>query len=444
MGCLSQINEEKKTHKWYAQQLKENTVATFNPLAGLSLLEIGNIESKLNNFKNKLVGLNAEWLQKDPDNTYQVFSETLKGLDENATSEFKIDLLKVARTGLKSPRYIIKYLPFLYTQLFDKEVRTRLQALQFVDILIENFPQLVTDTLLATVDAFSEDPEIAIRAQVLTIVGTIAQSSKIELSDKHIHYVEAAFRQNYVFIIQQAVIAARYIYSKMSPNQVEVLALNLANLASTPPDTNHGDLQENALSVLTQIAFTHTKYLTTVVDKLIYPLAIKPTQESGDKYIDVLKDLQDAHPVYGGYWLKACLHYLSVSVRDKYNSSFDPRNAYYKDLFESPIELLNRFKPTLLSTALKVSARDPIDGMQFIFLFCYLEYFQQAKTVCESIQKGISATKSNESLLNLLSAILKSIESFLATGKSTDIIAKISQAKDELQKLRPSPDTATA
>jgi len=436
IGCLSQVNEERKTHKWYVQQLKDEKIATFNPLAGMNVWDIEHIEIKLNSYKDKLVGLLADWLQKDPDNTYQVFSETLKGLDEKANPEFKTDLSKAARKGLSSPRYIVKYLPQLYTQLFDKDVTIRLQALYFLDKLIEDYPQLVTDTLLGIIDAFSADPEITIRAQVLTLVGTIAQSPRFELTDQHIHYVEAAFRQKYVYIIQQAVGAARYIYQKMSMAQMEQLALDLAGMALNAGNPKHGDLEESALSLLIEISLVHTQYLPGVVQNIILPLCKIRRDKMDKKYVDVLKDIKDIHPKYSGIWIKALIEYLSVSERDKYNPSFDPRNWHYKELFDSPIKLLNRYKPELLSAAKTVAGKDPIDGLNFIFLFCFLEYYPEATTVCELIQSSIASTKSNETILQVISAIKNSIECFTMTGEPAEIRDKIYQTKNELQNLR--------
>jgi hypothetical protein len=435
IGCLSRINDEKQAHRHYLEELKSNRVSSFNPLAGLDHWDIDLHESSLNSFRSNLVDMAAILLDKKPESTYPIFSDVLANLGETYVPAFKTDLLAVAMKGLNSPRYIAQYLPFLYSTLFDRDVNNRVQAIHFLRNLIDEFPQLVTETLLAIVDVFPDDPEISVRANNLLLVNSIALSPKFLLTDSHIGYVEKAFRQNYIYILKRAVTAARNVFPKMSVDQVTVLSLDLANLALMN-DPKNEDLAEQALSVLIELSLANSQFLDAVVVRIISPLCKSDDVQKSRKYVEELERIKTLYPKYSIIWLKDALGHLSKTWPDRYNNSFDPRNAIYKSIFNCSHRLLNRCKAEIVAAGEVIAGRDPIDALNFIYLFCRFHFYNEAIDLIGLIESKVADTKSNDFLLTTIRLIKRLVDSFTESSSVTAIQKKIQQSKNELQILR--------
>jgi hypothetical protein len=439
IGCLSQINDERHAHRHYLEEIKAGKVSTFNPLAGMGYWDIDFLESNLNRYRSKLVDMAGTLLDRKPESTYPMFSEVLTKLAEPYVPQFKTDLLEIAMKGLNSPRYITQYLPLLYSHLFDKDVNNRVQGIHFLRNLIDDYPQLVTETLLNLVDVFAYDPEIAIRANNLLLVNSIAQSPKFELTDKHVGYVEKAFKQSYIYILDRAVTASRNVFPSMAADQVKVLSLELANLAVVE-DPNNEELREHALSVLLDISMVNPQFLDAVVSQILSPRCKSDDPQKSRKYVEKLEEIKKQYPKYSIIWLKEALGYLTRSHPDRYNAHFDPRNGVYRSIFDSSYRLLTRCKADLAAAGKAIAAHNPIDALNFIYLFCHFQFYKEAIDLIDQIRKSVADTKANEVLLGVVGLINRMIDCYTESSSFATIKDRIKETKDELQILRPKLD----
>jgi hypothetical protein len=439
LGCLSTVNEEKKTFLWYREQLGDDQKpATFNQLLNKNILDIDHDENRIDHCKDELISILADELRRTPDRCFPIFMGVLTPLDSQQAGGYKTDLTVVALKGLTEPKYVALYIPHLYTFLFDPyEKNVRVQSMYFLRNLIEDFPELVTDPLMGLVDAFHNDPEIRIRAEVVTIVSRIAESEKFTLTKEHIDYVLAGLKDKYIMVISRSVMAVRQVLRHLSPKQIGAVVGDLGNW--TPPEIaeRHRDIQKSAVWALLDIAALYPRFLPTVVKNAIRPLCSLANQYVADDYIEMLGDVQAEHPEFRIDWLEAVLGYIATTRREPTSSAFDQRIRFFDTLFAAPYRDLLTLKDRLLKAAADIVKIDPIDACHFIYLFGEMEWFDEIQAICRQIQEQVANAKANQGLLTGVRIFRLTTEIFGNPSLIKEQIQeKITEIKNELSTTR--------
>ncbi|THF53009.1 hypothetical protein E6C50_02030 [Flavobacterium supellecticarium] len=202
LGFLIAALKEKNTFNWNKNNLNSITT-TFNPLIGLNVYDIMDLETKistkLNNVKDILVNL----VPVDETSNFAEIITIIRNLDSKKTEDVdvKIYLISVIRSSIKSNISLVQILPDTYNWLLDiNALPVRMEALKLLAVLLKNhfaiIPQTIFDLLLLLI----KDDDIVIRKFAIDAYGQILVKKPSSIPKEVTDYLLDQYDSRYVGI----------------------------------------------------------------------------------------------------------------------------------------------------------------------------------------------------------------------------------------------------
>jgi hypothetical protein len=414
LGCLSALIEEKKLFQWYEKELhnEEGKVSTFNPLRGMPFIDIHLAEMRIGKYITEIKDLLQDDITQKPESSYPQLLQVLVELHCATQGLYKKELISVLTAALRAPRYIAQFIPHLYTCLFDTtEPEVRYAALDFLDALIRNFPPLVTDTLLTIIDAFSEDADVGVRGKICDLIGSIACSERLRITEGHITYIQKGFLDKKLYVLRKSVKAVKHIHHSLSVTQFRYVFQILVDLEKTYIEEKHKEFRDEITDTLFIIIDRYPKLYQFFIDNYAIPGSRSSDTRAAGKYLAKLKTIKDKHPQYTKAWYLELLHYLGKTHRDPF-SSYDKRSGLINQLFSVPYDIFAGNILDFSKTAAEISKRDPIDSVSFLFVLGHFEMYEQIGELTSKIEQQIPPVMANLALLKIV-GVIKSCSSVM-------------------------------
>lgn len=206
-GYVITVIQKKITFNWFCEELKNTgkPATTFNPLAGKSYADISieqmEIERKIGFAKNMAKHLVA----LDPDNYNSQILASIKNLDSKKDGVLKCQLIDLLRDSVKDPVTLSRMLPDIYNFLFDIDSEDiREMGVRFAIHIMDNFPDVVTQNLLATLKIFLKDQSVGVRGRAIEAYGVILKKYPEENDPQCIQNIINGLIDKFVFVQKAA------------------------------------------------------------------------------------------------------------------------------------------------------------------------------------------------------------------------------------------------
>jgi len=147
VGHLVQLNIDRKQFNWYRQDAANSSqpATTFNPLIGMSFLDIQNIEQGMHNDFRGTANLITKYITRQPEKHFPGITAVLQKLDSKTEGPFKSKIIDILQKGLKDIVSVSKLLPAIYGYLQDPDSEdVRGSGMNYFIHVLIHFPQLVT------------------------------------------------------------------------------------------------------------------------------------------------------------------------------------------------------------------------------------------------------------------------------------------------------------
>jgi hypothetical protein len=416
LGLLITTLKEKNTFNWNKDNLDSNTT-TFNPLIGLNLYDIMDLETKistkLNNIKDILVNLVKE-------NEIENFEEIIKiirNLDSKKPEDvdIKIYLISVIRFSIKSNISLVQILPDIYNWLLDMNaLPVRMEALKLLAILLENhfviIPQTIIDLLLILI----KDEDIIIKKFAIDAYGEILVKNPSLVSEEVINYLLDQYDSRYIGI-SHAMSGLTYsllnLLSEGKHGKLYGKVVIMLNSHCSQKVKDHDFCQK----LLKQAIFLNRKvnhenfvpYEKNIVINYLLPDCSNLDFYKAENAIKLLKELRRKNDDLNDLWLSSTLafiykyppHRLEMSISNSFRKGFY-REMYYlrrSDMAKESESIIKYLKNHLNETDLY-----DYDIINILNIFGYFSLHSENLNLCNYIIENVENVPSKKYFFNVV------------------------------------------
>lgn len=302
-------------------------------MQSLNIHEVDLYKLKCESFIIQASDIIENLLKKDQ-SKYKYLINIILNLETIRNETFKCRLIGILRESINNPLFLADILPNIHNFLFDVEsTMVRCEGVKFVEYLIENHPQIVTQTLIDTIKIFLEDPDTGVRGYTIEAFGSIITNFPEQVEKNQLYIIINAITDKYVFVHKKATRLSYKIFPFIDDDQKYLLLNGIMALEKIYFKENDIDFCERLISILLFI----TKERPSIYNKIVKNHIVKYC--NSDEYYTAVKALKRLTHIreqaseFNDLWLQQALLFLEKTQPD--HSSLDYRN----DLFEAMYEL---------------------------------------------------------------------------------------------------------
>jgi hypothetical protein len=408
-GYVIAVIQKKITFTWYLEELKSSAKpsVTFNPLVGKSYADISTEQMEIDRKIGSAKSMAKHLVALDPDNYNLQILVSIKNLDSKKDGILKCQLIDLLRDSVKDPVTLSRMLPDIYNFLFDldsEEVRE--MGVRFAIHILENFPEVVTKNLLATLKIFLKDQSVGVRGRAIEAYGVVLRKYPEENDAECIQSVLNGLIDKFVFVQKAAAGISYQVFPFLNPVQKAVWEQYLLGQEDYYFKKEEYDYCEKLIDRLlffTKVEPQMYKFIVTKV--LIKYVGIKEYYVV-IKFLKKLSNVARQDPQFEDTWMKCALTFLTHTGPARMGP--DPSER---------VELINQFyrtKPIVLVKNMKLFqayARTRVDKFYYrhiIDCFGILAFFglwNDLKMLISYCESKIERNASNAYVNNLVDVI---------------------------------------
>ena len=400
LGYFSQLAEDHTTFAWYKEEIqtkKPEKISTFNPLQGLDFWEVQRKENAMANEMRYIKDILQEILQMNEKVYVATVTQVLGQLDSKTHAKYKTELLNLTATSLQDPLLIASQLPALYNYLFDvNSVQVRMEGLKFLERLIKNFPDLVTQTLLDLATLFLTDPEVGVRGQALALQSAIARSFPEKITAATINTILHLMVDRFVFVHTRAAKACVDFIPFMTKNDLLEAVSHLRSLEEIHKEKDPRFSQELIRNMLQLTEEVLPLLQKRIIKEYVLLYARSSDYYTSTDFIKLLGNLKKQHAEFEDDWLQLVVNWFRKVAPDVLSSDLDERSSFYKQAYNLSYACIKR-NITLLETFLQErNERQIIDVIQILHLLSYFECHQSVVRYVNLLPTSIQRVRLTE------------------------------------------------
>jgi len=405
IGYLVETQKQYNTFKWYLAELDkpDNEATTFNPYRGMNFLDVHSVEMGLARRIQDVEEILQTIIQEEENNLSDSILAVLLNLDSESDGHLKGRLIGLLRKSLTDRLKISQILPHLHGFLLDhKSIDVRDEALKFLNNLIDNHGQIVTQSLLDLIKIFIDDINNRIKARAVECFGSIAEAFPESLEQEDVGKYVKLLTNDYRIVHKAAVKQVYVLYPLLNSGQKQKVLGNLLALEDFYREENKdNEFCKDLIKLLLFITRENRKQYDFIVSKKL----LKYTK-SKEYYIilDTLErftEIRRNHPHFSRTWLAEIIGFLKMTKPDP-NSWNDSRTGFIEEIYSIGVEVI-RLELDSINTFVK----DRIQKEYFpdVFkMFNVLSYFNLHSSVQElskCLESAVAKVKANEGILEI-------------------------------------------
>ncbi|MGX9987224.1 hypothetical protein [Soonwooa purpurea] len=426
VGLLINFHSEIATFNYYKNELKENKVSTFNPIQHLNIYEIESLEIKQSKIQNDLQSIISKHIIEDSTRqNYSDFLNTMNGLSSDKDGELKSILISVLIKSSKEQIEIAEYLPKIHNHILDiHSIHVRTQGMNFIIKLLNDYPQLITQTFIDLIKVFLNDSDIIIRKKAVEAYSYILAKFQDQVESEDIEVLCKNMIHTRV-IVHKAVIELSYkILPYLDTKQKIKWFINIISWEATY--FNEGD-------------FYYSKDLVKII--LYYNNEINSANQSNiikeyyQKYcncpeyyvaIDFVKELNrisDDFPNLEDFWLEQTLNFISKLRVDYIHNHEDIIEPFFNTLYNKSHELLSKNEELFLKfIENRIAFEDYRTILRLLKVLLYYNLHEILNTLCLIFESKVPKNQSNIDALEFNGLFYEISRLELAVKDNLDIL----------------------
>lgn len=378
LGQLLSCHKNHQLLKWQIQDVSKGLKksATFNPLVGKPDYELESLDIKSESLLKNSRSIVENLIKHYPQELHSKVLEIILGLDSNTDEILKCDLVDCLRNSLKDRMVIGNLLPFIYTWLHDiHSVGLRYRAMQFVRVIIDKHPLIVTQTLIDTVKIFLNDTEAAIRASAIECYTELLRNFPEHVEEIHITAIIAAMLDRYVIVHKRANEATYAIFPFLNEGNLKNLELNLISLENHYFKDKDYNYSKEILRRLLYITKKDKKKYEAIVTNVLTKYCDSREYYIVEEAVKNLMFIAREDTAFQALFAKHALIFIQHTTPDRFNSGSHDRSDFFDELFKLSDEALNEnFK---ILTDLLVSRIENLNFSDIYKGFALLAHFRK-------------------------------------------------------------------
>lgn len=391
-----------ETFKWYMQELEKpnGKISTFNPLQGKNYAEVDLERMKIENLIRDTHSIIQNFISNNiPHNCYRNILDIITNLESSKDGILKSKLISVLNGSIKETLFLGEILPSLHGFLLDIDSEdVRLEAIKFVRHLIEQYDQLITQTLIDLVKAFLNDSVIAVKGQSIETYGALIRKFPNQIEQSQIDLILKDIQNSYVYIQKRAARLSYKIYPFLDKNQKIMLIIGILSQEDYYFKKREFDYCKELIDILLFV----TKEWPEVYSNIVKTQVVKYCN-SKDYYTDVeflkkLTYIRSQNEEFNTIWLHQFVSFMSKTNPD-YNGS-DNRQEMFSIVYQLPQEIIVEQLTSIKDFVIKrVENEKFFDVFPVISVLAYFGLYDALCELSDYIVEKIEDNKSNQSII---------------------------------------------
>lgn len=411
-GYVITAIQKKLTFNWFKNELENSgkPTTTFNPLAGKSYAAIISEETEIGRKIGFAIKMTKHLVALDPDRYNPQILASIKNLDSKKDGLLKCQLIDLLKASVKDQVILSKLLPDIYSFLFDTESEeVREIGVRFAIHILDNFPEVVTQNLIATLKIFLKDQSVGVRGRAIEAYGIILRKYPEENDTESLKSVIDGLNNKYVFIQKSSVAISYDVFPFLDPMQKAFWEQCLINQEAYYFKKEQYDYCQQLVE---QLLF-YTKVEPEMYKMVVFKILLKYTEVKEyytvTNFLEKLSYIAEQDGQFQEVWMKSALTFL--------------RNTMPAPMGQEPTERVNlvnqfyRVKPEVLIGNMKLFqsyARSRVDNFYYkdivdcFGIFAFFGFWNDCKifiTYCKSkVEKNASNAHAND-LIDMIERI---------------------------------------
>lgn len=426
VGLLINFHSEITSFNYYKNELKENKVSTFNPIQHLNIYEIESLEIKQNKILNDFQAIISIYIIQDPTRqNYSSFLKTMNGLSSDKDGDLKGILISVLIKSAKEQIEIAEYLPKIHNHVLDiHSIHVRTQGMNFIIKLLNDYPQLVTQTLIDLIKVFLNDQDIIVRKKAIEAYSYILTKFQDQVDNEDIEILCNNIIHSRV-IVHKTVIELSYkILSYLNAEQKIKWFINIITWEATY--FNKGDFYYS--KDLVKIILYYNNEINSanqnnVIKEFYQKYCNCPEYYVAIDFVKELNRISDDFPNLDFFWLEQTLRFISKLKVDYIHNHEDIIEPFFNTLYSKSHKLLSNNEELLLKfIENRMMYEDYRTILQLLKILLYYNLHEILNKFCSIIEGEIPQNRSNKYALELNNLFYKISRLELATKNNLDIL----------------------
>ena len=405
VGLLINFHTEITTVSYYKNELKENKVSTFNPIQHLNIYEIESLEIRQSKILNELQTIISKHIINDSTRqNYSVFLKTMTGLSSEKDGELKSILISVLIKSSKEQIEIAEYLPKIHNHVLDiYSLHVRTQGMNFIIKLLNDYPQLVTQTLIDLIKVFLNDSDIIIRKKAVEAYSYILTKFQDQVDNEDIEILCMNIIQSKV-IVHKAVIELSYkILPYLNVEQKIKWFVNIISWEATYFKENDfyysKDLVKIILYYNNQI---NSANQNNIIKEFYQKYCSCPEYYVAIDFVKELNRISDDFANLEDFWFEQTLNFISKLKVDYIHTHEDIIEPFFNTLLNKSHELLSDNEEQLMKfIENRIVYEDYRSILRLLNILLYYNLHEILNKFCIIIENKTVESKSNNNVLEL-------------------------------------------
>lgn len=433
IGLLIKSIKDYEAFLFYMKELEKprNQISTFNPLVGLSHIDIINLEQKNENEIRNIKYIIENIVKSDNESTYLQIITVLNNLKSDKDEKLKWYLIEIIRHSIVSPLYLAELLPTIYSYLLDINSKViRYEGISFLVYLIDNHDNLVTQTFIDIIKVFMKDSDVGIKGKAFEAFGSLTKKFPKYIEKEQINLILSSLTDRFIFIHETVAKLAYKIFPFLSENQKKILLYGILNLENIYYKEKNFEFCMKLVDIVLFITKEQPKVYSWIVKTYVPKYCNTGSVYSEIDFLNKLTNIRDLSSEFNEVWFDVVIKYLSKTKPDLRSNTYESRLNFYDTFFSLPQSIIIKNIDEI--TALvkdKIKLNAFYDVNNILFVLAYFNLHEKIVELSEYFKLVIENNKSNE-------YGHKNIEIFLRVSKVEAMVAskKINTAFIKSQK----------
>lgn len=408
-GFLVTLTDEMKTFRWQKAELEDENraVSTFNSLQGKNVFDIDLIGSSLQREIRDTQTIVGNLMRAD---TIRLLPQTLQlieGLGSKENGEIKANLIDTLREGIKDPLSMASLLPALYTFIYDVESEAvRDSGMKFMVVMIDEYPQTVTQTVIDTVKIFLNDPLVPVRVRALEAFREIMRHFPEQVDRGSINRVLFLLKDKYVAVHKTATRLIHSLLPFVNDQEYSALFYSLITLEDHYFKGKDFDFCEDLVRALLYITKERPKAYGGVVTTILVKYCNSGDYYTDKKFIGHLTEITEESDQFHDQWFAQAVPFLQKTMPDMYNRWSDERRRLFDHFYLEGYEMISRaLEPISGFIKSRINKDVFTDVFDMLAVLCFYGFNDLVYELSQYLAAHVPTTVSNERVHQLNRAI---------------------------------------
>jgi hypothetical protein len=282
--------------------------------------------------------------------------------------------------------------------------------MKFMVVMIDKYPQTVTQTVIDTVKIFLNDPSVPVRVRALEAFREIMRHFPEQVDRDSINRVLSLHEDKYVAVHKTAAGLAHRLMPFVNDQEYSVLLSSLMNLEDHYFKKKDFDFCEDVVRALLYITKERPKVYGAVVTTILVKYCNCGDYYTDKKFIGHLTEITEESNQFHELWLAQAVPFLQKTKPDMYNRWSDERRRLFDHLYLEGHDMISRaLEP--ISGFIKSRIKNDVflDVFDMLAVLCFYGFNDSVYELSEYLAAHVPTTASNKGVHQMNRAIHRMI-----------------------------------